>query len=304
MKGPSLKKTFSSPSTRNEALTAYGLLLPTLTLLILFSVIPLISTAISSFYDSGFYQAPKYVGMGNYVKVFKDKYFFYAIEVGFKYALIVVPTGFLLSFLFAMAIKSMSKRTSSFVKISIYIPNVISGIIAAVIFSFIYAYQGGLLNHLMQLWGLPVQPWLNSMQYSLWAVAVPAIWLGFGYSTLLMLAGVLDIPQNYYEAAMIDGATAFQRTWYITIPSMRNVFLFQIVSGTIGALQEFNLPYLMTGGAPVNTTRTPVLLLYQHFTRDKTMGYTYAGAMVMAVIIGILTALFFRTISSRKAEDM
>jgi len=85
---------------------------------------------------------------------------------------------------------------------------------------------------------------------------------------------------------------------------MRNVFLFQIVSGVIGALQEFNLPYLMTGGAPVNITRTPVLLLYQHFTQDKTMGYTYAGALLMALIIGALTALFFRTISSTKAEDV
>lgn len=303
MRRTSLKRTFSSSISRNEALTAYTLLLPTLVLLVLFSLAPLVSTAISSFYDSGFYQAPKYVGLDNYAKVLKDKYFFKSIEVGFKYAAIVVPIRFVMSFLFAMAIKNMSKRVSGFVKLSIYIPNVISGIIAAVIFNFIYAYQGGLLNYLMGVFGLPPQPWLNSMTYSLWAVAIPAIWLGFGYSTLLMLAGLLDIPQNYYEAAMIDGATPFQRTWYITIPSMRNVFLFQIVSGVIGGLQEFNLPYLMTGGAPVNTTRTPVLLLYQHFTQDKTMGYTYAGALLMAVIIGVLTALFFRTISSSKAED-
>ena len=304
MRKASLSKTFASSISRNEALTAYTLLLPTFVLLIMFSLAPLITTAFNSLFDSGFYQAPKYVGFGNYTRVLRDKYFFRSIEVGFKYAAIVVPIRFLLSFLFAMAVKNMSKRVSGFIKLSIYIPNVISGIIAAVIFNFIYAYQGGLLNYLMSVLGLPAQPWLNSMSLSLWAVAMPAIWLGFGYSTLLMLAGLLDIPQNYYEAAMIDGATAFQRTRYITIPSMRNVFLFQLISGVIGGLQEFNLPYLMTGGAPVNTTRTPVLLLYQHFTQDKTMGYTYAGALLMAVVIGALTALFFRTISSNKAEDV
>ena len=303
MKGMSIKRAMSSRISRSEALVAYGLLLPTFVLLLLFSIIPLVSTFFSSFYNSGFYQEANFVGLGNYRTVLRDKNFFRSIVVGLKFAAIVVPFQFILSFLFAVTLKNMSPKLSGVVKVSIYIPNVISGVIAAVIFTFIYAYQGGFLNYLMQVLGLPIQPWLNSMSLSLWAVAIPAIWLGFGYSTLLMYAGLLDIPQNYYEAAMIDGANAAQRMWYITIPSMRNIFLFQIVSGVIGALQEFNLPYLMTGGAPVNTTRTPVLLLYQHFTGDKTMGYTYAGAMLMAVIIGVLTALFFKTISSQKAED-
>lgn len=303
MKGMSIKRAMSSRISRSEALVAYGLLLPTFVLLLLFSIIPLVSTFFSSFYNSGFYQEANFVGLGNYRTVLRDKNFFRSIVVGLKFAAIVVPFQFILSFLFAVTLKNMSPKLSGAVKVSIYIPNVISGVIAAVIFTFIYAYQGGFLNYLMQVLGLPIQPWLNSMSLSLWAVAIPAIWLGFGYSTLLMYAGLLDIPQNYYEAAMIDGANAAQHMWYITIPSMRNIFLFQIVSGVIGALQEFNLPYLMTGGAPVNTTRTPVLLLYQHFTGDKTMGYTYAGAMLMAVIIGVLTALFFKTISSQKAED-
>ncbi len=304
MKGITVRRALSSHISRGEMMVAYGLLLPSLVLLLLFSIIPLISTAFQSFYDSGFYQVANFVGFDNFRAVLKDKYFFKAISVGFQYAAITVPARFVLSFLFACVIKNMTSRIGGFVKLSIYIPNVISGIIAAVIFNFIYAYQGGLLNFLMQSFGLPIQPWLNSMKFSLYAVALPAIWLGFGYSSLLMLAGLLDIPPSYYEAAMIDGANGAQRMWYITVPSMRNVFLFQIVSGVIGGLQEFNLPYLMTGGAPVNSTRTPVLLLYQHFTKDKTMGYTYAGALVMALIIGALTALFFRTISSSKADDV
>ncbi len=302
MRSISIKKGFSR-ARRTDTLTGYAFLVPTFALLLVFSVLPLIRTVIQAFFNSGFYQSPEFVGVKNFTKVLRDKNFGKAIGVGFQYAAIVVPSGFFLSFLLAMCVKNMSPRFSNFVKSAIYIPSVISGIIAGTVFAFIYDYQGGLLNTAMDLMHLPRQAWLNTRGLTLWAVALPGVWLGLGYSTLLMLAGLLDIPAIYYEAALIDGANACQRTWYITVPCMKNVFLFQLVSGTIGALQEFNLPYTLTGGAPANTTRTPVLLLYQHFTGDKTMGYTYAGAIIMALFIGILTALFFKTISSEKASD-
>lgn len=304
MKSTSIRKMLSSADRRREARVAYAMLLPTLVLLILFSIAPLVRTVYTSFFNSGVYQEPKFVGLGNYQRVLHDKNFVKSIQVGLKYTCIVVPMGFVLSFLLANAIKNMSPRFSGFVKSAIYIPSVISGIIAGTLFAFIFDYQGGLLNAIVSAFGMKPVAWLNTRGISLWAVAIPAVWLGLGYSTLLMLAGLMDIPGIYYEAARIDGANAMQRMWYITVPCMRNVFLFQIVSGAIGALQEFNLPFVLTGGAPAGTTRTPVLLLYQHFTQDTTTGYTYAGALLMAIIIGALTALFFRTISSDKAADV
>lgn len=304
MKGISVRRALSTSARRQEAAVAAALLLPTLVLLLVFSIVPLGKTVYSSFFNSGVYQAPKFVGWANYDRVLHDRNFTKSIMVGIRYMAIVVPFTFVLSFLLANAIKCMTPRMGNFVKSAIYVPSVISGIIAGSLFAFIYDYQGGLLNVLMDMLGLKRMAWLNTPGVSLWAVALPGVWLGLGYATLMMLAGILDIPQVYYEAALIDGANAFKRMWYITIPCMRNVFLFQLVSGAIGALQEFNLPYVLTSGAPAGTTRTPVLLLYQHFTQDTTMGYTYAGALVMAVIIGLLTALFFRTVSSEKAADV
>lgn len=303
MKSMSVRKAFTR-TYRGDTLTGYMLLLPTFILLMVFSVVPLVRMVVQSFYNSGFYQTPEFVAFENYSRVLRDRNFKASIGVGFQFAAIVVPLGFVMSFLLAMCIKNMSSRFSNFVKSAIYVPSVISGIIAGTVFAFIYDYQGGMLNSLMEALGQPRQAWLNTRGLTLWAVALPSVWLGLGYSTLLMLAGLLDIPRIYYEAALIDGANAFDRTRYITIPCMKNVFLFQLVSGVIGALQEFNLPFTLTGGGPAGTTRTPVLLLYQHFTGDKTMGYTYAGAVMMAVIIGVLTALFFKTISSEKASDV
>ena len=304
MKSISVRKALSASYRRKEMAVGYLMLLPTLVLLLMFSITPLINAFYNSFFNSGVYQTPKYVALANYTRVFRDRNFRRSLTVGLKYLIYEVPLRLVLSFLLANCIKTMSRRTGNFVKSAIYVPSVIGGIIAGSVFSFIYDYQCGLLNVIRQALGQSRIAWLNTPGVSLWAIVIPAVWLGLGYSTLLMLAGILDIPVGYYEAATIDGANAWQRMIYITIPCMKNIFLFQLVSGAIGALQEFNLPYILTGGGPAGTTCTPALLLYQHFTKDTTTGYTYAGAMMLAVIIGILTAIFFRTISSEKAADV
>ena len=304
MKSISFRKAWCVAHRRKEMGVAYLLLLPTLILLLTFSIVPLLNAFYTSFFNNGVYQEPNYVGLANYKRVLRDRNFTKSITVGLTFMLYEVPIRLVLSFLLADCIKSMTPHVGNFVKSSIYVPSVIGSIIAGSIFGFIYDYQAGLLNTIVQAFGQTRVAWLNTPGLSMWAVVIPSVWLGLGYSTLLMLAGILDIPAAYYEAATIDGANAWQRMIYITIPCMRNIFLFQVVSGAIGALQEFNLPFTLTGGGPAGTTKTPALLLYQHFTSDSTMGYTYAGAMLLAVIIGALTAIFFRTISSDKAADV
>ncbi|PTM59800.1 carbohydrate ABC transporter permease [Desmospora activa] len=283
--------------------TAYLMLSPIVILLTSFVAVPFVYAIYISFYNWGFYQDSVFVGWRNFYLVLTDQLFWHSIVVGLKFALYVIPLQMLLSFLFAHVIRAMGRRSSGIVKTSIYIPTVISGIIASIIFGFIYHYDGGIANYLIGLIGIEKIAWLNDVSTALPSLAVPAIWLGFGISALIMLAGLLDIPDSYYEAADMEGANAFQKMIYITIPLMKNVILFLLVTGFAGALQQLELPMIMTGGGPVNATLTPNLHIFNHFRNDVEMGYTIAAALLMFVVLGSIAAFIFRILNSDKAID-
>lgn len=283
---------------------AYGMLAPTFILLTVFAVIPLLITLGMSFTDSGYYRGIEFVGIDNYRRVLMDDRFFDSLIAGLKLVLYVIPIQIVLSFLFAHIIKNMPLKLAGFVKTSIFVPVVISGVIAAAIFSYVYEYQAGLLNFIIGKFGFENQAWLASAEYVFPAIALPMIWLGFGYTTLLLLAGLLDIPQSYYEAAVLDGANGLQKMIYITIPLMKNILLFVLISRFIQVVQEYDIPFQMTRGGPANMTLTPVLHLYNHFSRDVSNGYTLAGAIILALIIGSVSGLFFKVINSQKEMHM
>jgi multiple sugar transport system permease protein len=283
--------------------TAYTMLAPIVILLTIFVVIPFVYSIYVSFYDWGFYQDSIFVGWRNYYLVLTDALFYKSIVTGLKFALYVIPIQMVLSFLFAHVIRAMGNRSSAFVKTSIYIPTIISGIIASIIFGFIYNFDGGLANYLIGLLGFEKIAWLAEVSTALPSLAVPGIWLGFGISALIMLAGLLDIPDSYYEAADLEGASSFQKMIHITIPLMKNVTLFLLVTGFVGAVQQLELPMIMTGGGPVNETTTPNLHIFNHFRNDVLMGYTIASSLLLFVVLGSISALIFKILNSEKAID-
>lgn len=276
------------------------MLAPLLILLSIFVVIPLIYAAVVSFYEWSFYQDSVFIGLENFRRVLVDPKFYSAILTGLKFALIVVPTQLILSFLFASAIKSMSKKVGGFMKTSIYVPNVISGVVASTIFIFIYDFDGGIANAIATKLGFEQIAWLSDIKLALGSIAVPAIWIGFGMTTLVMLAGLNDIPNEYYEAAELDSANWFQKTIYITLPMMKNVFLYLLVMGFTGAMQQFDLPFMMTNGGPVSSTMTPNLFIFNHFKSDPYMGYTIAAALILFVILGTISFVFFRVFNRKE----
>ncbi|MGP4079237.1 carbohydrate ABC transporter permease [Pseudalkalibacillus sp. R45] len=288
---------------KKDTTTAYLMLLPLLVLLSTFVVIPLIYAIFVSFYQWNFYQDSVFVGFDNFKSVIYDDQFYKSLWVGLKFALIVIPVQFVLAFLFANLIKTVGGKVSGFLKGSIYIPHVISGVVASIIFLFIYDYYGGLANFLVGVVGIEPIAWLTEIKFALGSISVPAIWLGFGMTTLIMLAGLNDIPRSYYEAAEIDGANAFQKAVHITIPLLRNIFLYLLVVGTTGAVQQFDLPYMMTGGGPLNETMMPNLFIYNHFKSDPYMGYTIASALVLFIVLGIISAIIFKVLNSKKGLD-
>lgn len=288
---------------RNEAKVAYLFLVPIVGLLTTFVVIPLIYAIFVSFYEWNFYQDSIFIGLENFKRVINDPNFWKSLWVGLKFALIVIPSQFVIAFLFAHLIKNVGSKFGGFIKTSVYIPYVVSGVVASLIFMFIYNYNGGIANAIVTALGFEKIAWLQDINIVLEAIAFPAIWLGFGFTTLIMLAGLNDIPRSYYEAAEIDGANGIQRMFYITIPLMKNIFLYVLVTGMTGAIQQFDLPYMMTGGGPLNTTTTPNLFIYNHFKNDPYLGYTISSALLLFIMLGIVSAIIFKTVNSKKTLD-
>ncbi|MGN8769082.1 carbohydrate ABC transporter permease [Paenibacillus barengoltzii] len=288
---------------RYENKVAYLMLLPILALLTVFVIIPFVYAIQVSFYDWSFYQDSVYVGFGNFINVLTDPLFTKAIVIGLRFSLMVVPAQLVLSFLFAHVIKSMGRRWSGFVKTSIYIPTIISGIIASIVFAFIYDYDAGLANYLIGLFGMEKLAWIADVRTALASIAVPVVWLGFGITTLIMLAGLLDIPESYYEAAELEGAGGLKKMLWITIPLLKNVILYLLITGFTGAVQQFELPLVMTGGGPLNETQTPNLYIFNHFRNDVLVGHSIASALLLFLVLGSISAIIFKVLNSDKAVD-
>ena len=282
---------------------AYLMLAPVLVLLGLFVAWPAVQAVVLSFFDWSFYTESRFVGLKNFHDVLVDSAFWEAIGRGLQFVLMTVPAGMVLAFLVASLATSVSRRVSTLLKVSIYIPSVISGVIASITFVLIYDYSGGLLNALVNLVGVPNQAWLGDTRWALGAIAVPAVWLGLGITTLIMIAAMLDIPESFYEAAAVDGANGRQRTRYITVPQMKNVLLFLLVTGFVGAIQQFELPLVMTGGGPDGATELPNLFIFNHFRGDTYVGYSIAAALLLFVVLGTISSVIFRIVNSEKLVD-
>ncbi|SFB08135.1 multiple sugar transport system permease protein [Cohnella sp. OV330] len=291
-----------TPTKRDNG-PAYLLLAPILILLTIFVVIPFFYALVVSFYDWSFYQESAFVGVRNYYLVLTDDLFLESVWTGLKFALMVVPAMLILAFLFANVVKNLSPRFSGFVKTSIYIPTIISGIVASVIFVFIYDYTAGLANYILGWFGMEPKAWLAEVGTALPSIAVPAVWLGFGLTALIMLSGLHDIPESYYEAAALEGAGTWAKMRHITIPLMRNVILYLLVTGFTAQISQFELSLVMTNGGPLSETVTPNLYILNHFRNDVMVGNSIAASLLLFVVLGSISAVIFRVLNSEKAVD-
>lgn len=284
--------------------TAYLMIAPMVILLGIFVIWPLIYSVYLSGFEISFYQDPVFVGTQFYQYVLEDARFWQSLGVGLAYAAMVVPAGMFISLLVASFIKVLSRKLAGFMKTTIYVPTVISTVVASVLFVFIYQDEG-IANWMLSFLNLGPVAWLNDPSIALAAIAVPGIWLGLGISTLIMLAGLLDIPDSYYESAELDGAGFVKRTWYITIPLLKNLLLYLFVTGFVAALQMLDLPLVMTNGGPVSSTTTPNLFIFNTF-RDATpyaTSFSLTSALLLFVVLGSISALVFKLINSDKAVD-
>lgn len=286
-----------------DSKVAYLLLLPVVVLLGIFVIWPAIYAVYLSFQNWSFYKDPEFVGFENFLAVLRDPLFWATIRRGFLFVLMTVPIMLVLAFLFACLVVAVSRRFASVLKVSIYIPTIISTVIASIVFVLIYDYSGGLLNWFLGNFGIDPIAWIGDPAWALLSIAVPAIWLGLGLTSLIMVAAMVDIPTEFYEAAAMEGAGWWQKTFYITIPQMKNVLLYLLITGFVAAIQQFELPLIMTGGGPLDSTTLPNLFIFNHFRNDINVGYSIAAALLLFVVLGTVSAMVFKVLNSEKLVD-
>mgnify|MGYP000053029883 CR=1 FL=1 len=275
-------------------------LVPILGLLLVFSVLPIFASFYLSFHDYEMLQPIKFVGLDNYVYALtKDTVFRKTVINTFYYAFVSVPLGMAASLLVAQLIHSRSHFKDLF-RTAYFLPVVTPVIAVTIVWRFILQpSQFGVLNAFLASLGIPAQPWLTSATRVIPSLIVVGIWSGMGYNVVLFLAGLVGIPHEFYEAARIDGANSWQMFWKITWPLLSPTVLFITVTGSIGALQVFSVPYIMTRGGPEDASRMVVMWIQETGFAQFRMGYASSLAYLFFVVILVLTLVELRYLRTR-----
>jgi len=275
---------------RKKILTGYAFLLPNITGFMIFTLLPVAASLFLAFVDWDILTPPKFVFLDNFIKLIKDKDFWYYLYNTFFFML-GIPLGMAVSLAMAIALNQKLKGIVIFRTIY-FLPVVSSMVATALVWRWIYNPDFGLLNAFLRWIGVINPPqWLASTFWAKPALIIMGLWNGAGYNMLLYLAALQGIPEDLYEAARIDGATKWQQFIHITWPMLSFVNFFMITMGIIGGFQAFGVQYVMTGGGPAGSTTTIVYYIYNNAFQWFKMGYASAIAWVLFAMMFTFTLL-------------
>lgn len=278
-----------------ETRSAWLFLAPSLLLFAVFVLLPVLAAFGISFTRWDLFTPPSFAGLQNYQDlIVRDELFHKVLRNTLVYVIGTVPVQMLLAFLIALLL-NRGVRGQTALRVIYFLPVVSSTVAVALIWSWIYNSNFGVLNALLSQLGVQDLPaWLNSSKYALPALIVVAIWQGLGYSMVLFLAGLQGIPREVYEAGAIDGAVGWRKHRYLTLPLLSPTTFFVTIVSLIGSFQVFDLAFVMTQGGPANATNTIVYYVYQNAFQFYRMGYASAAAMILFAIILLLTLIQYR----------
>jgi len=285
-----------------EARAAILLLLPAMTLITVFYLIPVAGSAVLSATDFDIYSVgdashTRFVGFGNYAKLLNNALFWRALTNTLYYSLVGGPLTILIALGAALLLNSKLARFKPLFRTIYFAPVVTTLVAVAVVFRFLYHSRVGLLNRILDLFGVAPIDWLGDPRWAMPALILFAVWKNFGYAAVIFMAGLQNVPEELYEAARIDGAGPVRQFRYVTLPELGPTFVFVAVITAIGFLQAFAEPYVLTPeGGPLNSTVTIVMLMYREGFRWWNMGYAAAVAFVLfaLVILGTLAQRMIR----------
>lgn len=293
-----LARARAAPRARRETLTAWAFLAPATLHLSLFAFAPIGFAAYLALHRwSPIDPIKPFVGIDNFTALARDPLVWISLRNTVLYSL-HVPVAMAIALAIALALQHRS-TTTRIARAVFFLPYVSSVVAVALVWQWMYHADFGLLNYLLSFLGVAPVDWLGNPKTALVAVMIVSIWVQVGYQMVVFLAGLQGIPQVYLDAARVDGATAWQRFRYVTIPLLRPVTLFVLVTGVITSFQVFTLIYVLTDGGPLHATDVIVYRIYQMAWEFLQFGGASALSLVLFVLLLGATWLQFRMLGRR-----
>ena len=268
----------------------YLFLLPAGIILLVFFFIPFFQTVILSFqdYSNNIYNA-NWVGLANYWQIFKNPIFYKVMLNTFIYLLVAVPILAIIPLFLAILINQKIRGITLY-KILIYLPVIVSIVVAAIAFKWIYAEQG-VLNYLLSVFHIPAIGWLTDPKYAIYSVILLTIWKGIGYYMMIYLAALMSVPKDLYEACDIDGAGFLRKHLTVTVPHIMPTIALVTTISSISAMKIFAEIYVMTKGGPLNSTKTIVYYIYEKAFENLDLGYASAMSVVLLAVVMVFSLI-------------
>jgi multiple sugar transport system permease protein len=281
--------------SQREAAWAYFFISPWILGFIFFTVGPMLASLYYSFTRYNIISSPQWTGLANYRDIVKDPLFWKSLQVTVYYASLALPLGLLFGFFLAILLNQKIPGVNVW-RTVYFLPSVIAGVAVALLWIRIFNPKIGILNPSLAKFGIQGPGWLSDPQWAMPALVIMSLW-GVGGGMIIYLAGLQGVPTALYDAAKVDGASLWQRFWYVTLPMMTPVIFYNLVMGLIGAFQYFTTVYVATGGSgsPARATLFYNLYLYQNAFKYFEMGYASTMAWILFVIVLVLTMLVFRS---------
>ncbi len=279
----------------------YLFIFPAFIILVIFFFIPFFETVILSFkdYTNDLY-APTYIGLDNYVTLLKSKEFYKVMWNTLLYVVGAVP--FLAIFPLILAILINQKiRCLNLYKVLIYLPVIVSIVVVAIAFKWLYATQG-ILNYIAGLFGISAIGWLTSPDVAIWSVIIVTIYKGVGYYMMIYLSALIGAPKDLLEAAEVDGAGLIQKHMNVTIPYLMPTIALVVTVSSISALKVFAEIYVMTRGGPLDSTKTIVYYIYERAFENLDLSMASAASVVLLIIVMLFSAVNILVFERKKYE--
>lgn len=280
---------------QREIVASYLFVLPdTIGLLVFVGVPMMLAVAISLFDVNGFGRY-KFVGLGNYQRIWLDPLFWSTLQVTARFCVTLVPILYVTGLGLALLVQR-SSRFTTVMRAIFFMPQMVSLVVVGLVWQLMTVDKVGVLPRALASIGLSGVSLLGDPNLALLAITLTLMWFLMGFYMLIFLGGLEDIPNEFYEAAAIDGAGRVQSFWYITLPSLRPTSFFVLIVSTVAAVagaQAFDLVFVMTKGGPANSTTLLITYIYQQAFLYSSFGYAAALATLLVVLVMIITVTFF-----------
>lgn len=267
-------------------------ILPQLISLVCLGMIPIVIAFVLSFFDWNGFSSPVFTGFQNFKAVFTDPDTAIAIKNTLLYSVIYVPCSIVLSLGLAMLLnKAWGKM---FYRAVFFLPHIVTSVGIAVVWSWIYQPQFGILNMILKFFGIQGKEWLRDPSTAMGAVIVMSIWWGLGYNIVLFLAGLQNVPRTYVDAAKIDGANERQVFFNITVPLISPTTLLVTITTMINAFQVFDQMFLLTSGGPAKKTYTMAIHIYHTAFKSYELGKASTAALILFFVVVAVSVIQFK----------